>query len=201
MAEARLVLMGIFVLLAAILIGFVTWHSEESIRIAGYGLQLIGMIFAIRGLLGIREHFGQPLLRGLFIKWIKRFPRWKRKGFTADGNGLVAPVASMAGRMEGWTPDDPEKLIEQRIEGIIRNQIIIQNRLRKHAISLDELKDSHEKHKNKVAEEQKNMKKQIQSNLESLHTNNLLTSLIGLLWLTVGITMSTLAPELSKWLL
>ena len=199
LAEAKLVFMGGFVVLAATLFGFVTWHSEESIRLAGYALQLIGMIFAIRGLLGVREHFGQPLLRQLVFKWVKRFPRWKRNVVIAAGAGHLT-MAGMKARAEVWTPDDPEKPIEQRIDGILRNLDRIREEQRKHAHSIDELKDSHEEHKKQVAEEQNNMKEKIRSDLESLHTSDLITSLVGLVWLTVGITMSTLAPELSEWL-
>ena len=112
--------MGILVVLAATLFGFVTWHSEESIRVAGYSLQLIGMIFAIRGLLGIREHFGQPLLRQLVLQWVKRFPRWKRNVVVGVGAGYLT-MAGMKDRVEVWTPDDPKKPIEQRIKAIIKN--------------------------------------------------------------------------------
>jgi len=191
--------MGIFVVLAPVLLGFVAWHSEESIRIAGYALQLVGMIFAIRGLLGVREHFGQPLLRHLFLKWIKRFPRWKRKVVIGAGTGLVS-MAGMKARAEVWTPDNPEKTVEERIDSIIKNLDRIRDEQREHAQLIDKLKDSHEKHKKQVADESKKLKEDIQSDLESLHTSDLITSLVGLVWLTVGITMSTLAPELSKWL-
>ncbi len=191
--------MGIFVVLAAVLLGFVTWHSEESIRVAGYALQLIGMIFAIRGLLGVREHFGQPLLRQLLLKWVKQFPKWKRSVVIGAGAGHMT-MAGMKGRAEVWTPDDPKKPVEQRIEGIIRNLDRVRNEQREHAQSIDELNESHEELKKHVAEENRKMKKNIHTDLESLHTSDLITSLVGLVWLTVGITMSTLAPELSKWL-
>jgi len=59
---------------------------------------------------------------------------------------------------------------------------------------------SHEQHKNKVAEQTKRLEEDIRYELETLHTSDLLTSLIGLVWLTVGITMSTMAPELYHWL-
>ena len=191
--------MGLFVIVAAVLFGFVTWHSEISIRVSGYALQLIGMVFAIRGLLGIRAHFGQPLLRQLLINWVKRFPKWKRSVVIGVGTAHVS-MAGMKARAEVWTPDDPNKPIEQRIDAIIKNLERIRVEQRDHANSIDELKDSHEEHKKQVAEQNKKIKEDIHSDLESLHTSDLITSLVGLVWLTVGITMSTLAPELSKLL-
>lgn len=120
LAEGKLVFICLFVITAAAILGFVIWHSEDSIRSAGYALQLIGMIFAVRGLLRIRAHFGQPLLRKLLFDWFKRFPKWKRSVVIGVGVGHMA-LAGMKARVEVWRPDDPNKPIEQRIDGIIKN--------------------------------------------------------------------------------
>jgi len=191
--------MGLLMVLAATLWGFVACHNEESIRIAGYVLQLLGMIVAVSGLLRVREHFDQPLLRHLALQWLKRFPRWKRSGYAIGGLPNIE-LSDVTGRAEAWNPDDPEKPIEQRIEAIIKNLYRVREEQREYAHSIDKLKESHEEHKNQVAEEQNNMKETIHSDLESLHASDVITSLVGLVWLTVGITMSTLAPELSQWL-
>ena len=191
--------MCILVISAAITLGVVTWCSEPSIRLAGYGLQLIGMVFAIRGLLNIRAHFGLPLLRQLFFNWLKSFPKWKRD--IVVGVGMACETnAAMKCRAEVWTPDDPGQPIEKRIEGIIKNIDRIRDEQRGNTKLLDELMDSHEEHKKKVLEQTGKMEENIRSDIESLHTSDLVTSLVGLVWLTVGITMSTMAPELYKWL-
>lgn len=191
LAEAKLIFMGALVVLAVTLCGFVVWHSEESIRIAGYSLQFMGMIFAVRGLLKIREHFGQPLLRHLALQWLKRFPRWKRDVVIGAG-AFHLGMAGMKGRLEVWNPDDPEKPIEQRIEAIIKNLDRVREEQREHAHLIDNLKESHEEYRKQVAEEQNNMEEKIRSDLESLHTSDLITALVGIVWLTVGITMSRL---------
>ena len=191
--------MGLFVVLAAVLLGFVTWHSEASARIAGYVLQFIGMVFTIRGLLGVRAHFGQPLLRHLFVNWIKQFPKWKRNVvINADSEFLV--MTGMKASAEVWTPDDPNKPTEQRIEAILKNLERIRNEQQEHTNWIAELKESHEEQKKQVAEQNKKLREDIHSDLESLHTSDLITSLVGLICLTVGITMSTFALEFSNFL-
>nr|ADT71689.1 hypothetical methyl-accepting chemotaxis protein [uncultured organism] len=95
--------MGLLVIVAAALLGFVTWHSEASIRIAGYILQFIGMVFAIRGLLGIRTHFGQPLLRRLLLDWVKRFPKWKRNIVIFHHTDCLCQSFSL-GVYRAWNP-------------------------------------------------------------------------------------------------
>lgn len=198
LAEVKIVFMCIIVLVAAVTLGLVMWRSETSIRSAGYVLQVIGMIFAIRGLLGIRAHFGQPLLRQLFVDWLKRFPKWNRSFVLRAGAGVYA-TTGMKARFELWTPDNPDQPIEKRIEGIVNNLERIRKEQGEHAKSIEELRDSHEDHKKKMAKENKNMEEKIRSDLESLHTSDLITSLVGLIWLTAGISMSTMAPELFKW--
>ena len=199
LAEAKVIFLCFLVILAAIFLGFVTWSSETSIRSAGYGLQIIGMIFAIRGLLSIRTHFDQPLLRTIFIYWLKRFPKWKQNVVIGVG---AAEMKSMVGkaRAEVWTPDNPEHPVEQRVEALVENLERVRKEQREHTECIDKLQDSHEKHKKEVAEQSKKIEEDIRSDLESLHTNDIVVSLVGLVWLTVGISLSTMAPELYLWL-
>jgi hypothetical protein len=47
-----------------------------------------------------------------------------------------------------------------------------------------------------ITEKTEQLESNIKSDLETLHTSDITTSLVGLIWLTVGITFSTLAREL-----
>ena len=199
LAEGEIVFMCLLVIASAIALVFCTWRSEVSIRLAGYVLQLIGMIFAIRGLLSIRTHFGQTLLRKIFLNWLKRFPKWKRN-VVLELNSANIASAGMKSGAEVWTPDNSEQSVEKRIEGIVKNLERIRTVQHEHTNSIDELKQSHEEHKKKVAEQAKKIENEIHSKLELLHTGDLITSVVGLVWLTVGITMSTMAPEIYQWL-
>jgi len=199
LAEGEIVFMCLLVIASAIALVFCTWRSEVSIRLAGYVLQLIGMIFAIRGLLSIRTHFGQTLLRKIFLNWLKRFPKWKRN-VVLELNSANIASAGMKSGAEVWTPDNSKQSVEKRIEGIVKNLERIRTVQHEHTNSIDELKQSHEEHKKKVAEQAKKIENEIHSELELLHTGDLITSVVGLVWLTVGITMSTMTPEIYQWL-
>lgn len=187
----------LLVIAAAVVLGFFTWRSEVSIRSAGYTLQLIGMILAIRSVLSIRAHFGQTLLRKIFLNWLKRFS--KRKGDFVPGTSNLGFKTHIP-RIEKWSPDDPNLPTEKRIERIVENLNRIKSELHEHFNSIDGLKQSHEEHKKNVAEQTNKMKNEIHSNLEFLLTSDIITSLVGLVWLIVGSTMSTMAPELYQWL-
>jgi len=199
LAEGKKVFLCLCVIAAAVAVPFFLSRSEVSIRSAGYVLQLLGMIFAIRGLLSIRAHFGQPPLWNLFLDWLKRFPKWRRSVAASVGVASSVMVGGKV-RAEVWTPDNPDHPIEKRIEGIVRNQERLRDGQREHANSIDELENSYKEHKKDVAEQAKRMEDEIRLDLETLHTSDLITSIVGLVWLTVGITLSTMASELYRWL-
>ncbi|MFV1873177.1 MAG: hypothetical protein ACMZ64_07665 [Oleiphilus sp.] len=199
LSEAKAVIMCFLVIAAALVLGCVTWNTEFSIRSSGYALQLIGMIFAIRGLLSVRKYFGQPLLREKTFEWLKRFPKWNRN--IVIGLGTVnATCDVMSARAELWSPDDVKLPVKERISRLVKNIETIRTEQRDHFNSIDKLKRSHDEHKKEVVKSTTEIENKLRTDLESLHTNDLLTSLVGLTWLTIGITLSTLAPEIYIWL-
>jgi hypothetical protein len=159
---------------------------------------MLGMIFAVRGLLRVRAHFGQPPLRRLCLEWFKRFPKWKKGVSIGVGAGTVG-VAGLKARLEIWTPDKKNQPVEKRIEGIILNVNRLREAQAKQEEFIDKLRESIESYQKKVAEDAKVMEGKLRSDLESLHTSDLITSLVGLVWLTVGISMSTMSKEICKW--
>ncbi len=198
LTEGKIIFICLLVIAVAVFLGFFVWQSEVSIKRAGYFLQLIGMLFAINGLLNIRKHFRQPLLSTLFYDWLKRSPIWKRN-VVPSASATIQISGTAKARAEVWIPDDADQSMEKRIVAIIKNLERIKSEQRDHASSIDEIKDSLEEHKESAAERNKKMEERIHSDLESLHTSDLIPSLVGLVWLTIGITMSTMALELHKW--
>ena len=199
LAEGKIIIMCLLVITATFLLGCVTWQTETSIRIAGYVLQLVGMIFAVRWVLSIRAHFGQPTLREMLYKWTYRYPKWKHNSVVGVASFTI-PSPIFKGKASVWAPDNPAEPIEERINCIVKNLERIRQEQNLNYESIDALKASHENHKKLVTERTTKLEKDIYSDLELLHTSDLLTSLVGLTWLTFGITMSTLAPELYNWL-
>ena len=197
--EARLAFRCLIVLLMAFFIGFYMWPTEQSIRTSGFGLQIIGMWFAIRGLLKIRAHFGQPTLTKLSIAWLYRFPKWEKKAIKIRvGGGSISIKGGVKAFLESWTPDNPEYSLEKRIDGIVKNLERLKEEKKNISKQIDELQGNQEKNQKEQKVASANMENQIRSDSESLHTDDILLSFIGLVWLTVGISMSTMSQELSK---
>jgi hypothetical protein len=155
------------------------------------------MLFAIRGILKIRAYFGHPTLKILLIAWLQRFPKWKRDIAISTGEGRIGMVGLDA-RFEIWTPDNPNDELEKRFEAVLRNLNSLREMRRTQADQIEKIEKNHTLLKESQKQELEKIEKRLNSEIETLHTNDILFSLIGLVWLTFGITMSTLSTEISS---
>lgn len=196
--ETYVTCMCIAVIVAAFCISL-TWRSEASIRTVGWALQVLGMILAIRGLLKIRTHFGQPSFWKIFSKWLKRFPKFKKKTVIEPG---ITDTVSVSDKVEAtvWSPDDPNLLIESRIHRLVNNLERLREKQDKLENDVEELRIKLGSYQRNFTEDIKKQAERILSDSEKLHTNDIDLSIVGLLWLTIGISMSTMAPEVYKLL-
>ncbi len=193
--EAQEFLVCTLVIISALIFSLYIFPSENSIRIAGYVLQLLGMIFAVLGVLSIRVHFGHPSLSSLVENWLKRFPKWRNNIVIEVGSAKLKLKGGRA-RIEVWTPDNPESPIEERVSSIVQNLDRIRDELKSNYFDINGLKDQLGSINNEQEEARNKLEEKINKDFESFHTKDVLKSLVGLVWLTVGITLSTLPCEI-----
>lgn len=198
-AEGKIVFVCIVVIGAAVAIGIYTFRSEASIRLTGYFLQLIGMVFAIRGLLCVRAHFGQPSLKQGLVDWLIKFPKWNHD-HVVEADVKMGVLTGFKADVEVWATDQPDKSLKERLDDVVANQGWLRAQFREQRISVAVLENRHKEHEKETAQRDKEIEEELRNDLESLHTSDLLISLVGLVWVTVGITMSTMAPEIYQWL-
>jgi len=103
LAEGKIVFMGVVVIICAILLGFYTFCSETSIRLSGFALQFLGMIFAIWGLIKVRGHFGQPSFLQIFIDWWRRRPKWE-KNIVISAQPFISRGRLIGAKPKLWAP-------------------------------------------------------------------------------------------------
>ena len=174
------------------------WPSEQLIRTSGYGLQFSGMVFAINGLLNIRDFFDQKSLIELIQEWWHRFPKWKKD----YGMKLESGTYGLTGKIIGlgaWTPDNSEDSLKRRIDGVVKNQDRLKEEQKNISEQIDKIQGNQEKNQKELELAIVNMEKNSRADLESSHTNGILESLVGLVWLAFGISMSTMSQELSNY--
>lgn len=187
----------VLMLLAAVLLGFYTWSSETSIRVSGYALQLAGMILAIDGLLQIRIHFDQKPLFYQLKEWWRGFPKWRKPGDMTATCSLGSVTAS-SHLTAAWAADEPEKPVEERINAIVKNLDQLLQAQVSHAGWIKDLKKSHAEQKEEAEKQNLALQAKLRDEMKEAHTRDLHYSFVGLLWLTIGITFSTLPSEICQ---
>jgi len=194
LAKARLFIFAIAVLFVAFFFGFWVYGTERAIRVSGLGLQLVGMWFAIRGVLGIRKYFKQPPLQLLIVNWFKQFPRWARS-FTGDMQSTSYSRSHAQADLEIWANDDPNQTIEVRLTAVLQNMEQLKSDIKSNQKSTSQLASEFENHKRQASDANKQLENTMRKEIESSQTNDLLKSLVGMVLLTAGIVMSTISQE------
>jgi hypothetical protein len=193
------VALGVIGIVAASAAAFCPWwRTEFSIRLAGYLLQLVALAFAVSVLLRIRAHFFGKMLRKTLHVWFRSWWRqrpWKRKAVVGGSEGQLA-VTGCSARLEVWTRDNPEHSVEKRINAIINNLERLREADRKLCEGIDRLQDELDAYKKESRSEINDVESRIQRVRAAFHTGDWAGSFLGLLYLMVGVTFSTMAPEL-----
>jgi ABC-type antimicrobial peptide transport system permease subunit len=194
--EAKLLFFPIIVLVIVGILGFCFWNNSLYFMFSGYCLQILGMIFAIRGVFKIRRYFNQPSIKELLSVWIHRFPRFKIHSVTSTINLKSKLKVSEGIQVETWTSDNPEAPIKERFEKTLENINRLKRIQREQTNQINELENKHESFSNDQENKLKKQKKEIYTKLKESHINGIFISLFGLLFIVTGILMTFLAEIL-----
>jgi hypothetical protein len=197
LAEAQRLWLALFTVLLVVVLSWLTVPGWETrLRIAGCCLELLGLAIVAYGLRDTRKLFRQPSLLQLWRDWLARFPTFYRHihvvaatgTFTLGGDALTAfgsvslsPTASLDERVIAL-----EKNLNQTNALVQQMQKQREEDTRKQAAALDSERRARE------TEDEKN-----QRLLEEALAGGLHLETIGVVWLLIGIILSTLSTELA----
>jgi hypothetical protein len=188
----------VFLLLACIAIFIVLyWQSECAIIYAGLFLQLVGMIVTIISLDGLRRHFKHPSLFSLMTQWVKRFPKWNRHIVAHLEGGHFSMIGGNA-RFSMWKEDDESSSTEERLSSIIKNLKFLRSKVDDDARAFEEWRNSHDGLHKKIEKDAQTVKDDLRAETELLHTGSFVETMLGLILLTLGMILSTTAPDLAS---
>ena len=161
----------------------------------GCFLQLLGAILTISCMNNVLSYFGKDNLLKCLLGWLKEFPKWGKLEISDEYTGAVMPMSIIAG--EGgptWLEDNPDLPPEDQIKILQKNLQTLKAILNGQWHSLIEIHQELNDHKEDVNKNRIEMEKRIQTDLEILHIGDLFPVITGLLLITVGSIISTLAP-------
>jgi hypothetical protein len=197
LAEAWILWLTVAVPFICVLIVFRQNLSEPFIRLAGLFLQLIGIFTVLHGIADTRRIFNQAPLLEIALLWLKAFPRIHLQKIHAH---VIAQTGglNMSGRVTlkhlpgtNATLEDRVRVLESNLDGIDRRTIELQQ-------LIDQ--EKHNRNESLASERQRREHEidDVRTKLEATETGGLNISLMGLVWLCVGLILSTASLELSR---
>jgi len=184
--EAYLVWLAAGVVIIAIL--FVAWEgfTEPEIRITGWVLQILGIGTVAWGIRETRVLFGRPGIFSLSREWIHRFPVYGGRVVTGSGN-ITELGATVQGHSDVSASAGPNVTVEARVEALEKNVRCLNDRIDQIQVKMDQEVRAQ---RQALEQEQQTRTKEdheLRAMLEATETGGLHISLMGALWLFVGI--------------
>ena len=195
LTEPRVFWLTVAVLLAAVVVAFWPEMTEPRVRITGWALELFGLGTVAWGIRETRRQFGRSDILENFRAWWARRPKLRQQ-VVAGAAAFAAGRASVSGTgyASHGTPLNPT--LEDRVVALEANVRVanervgqVQRELHKEVVARDEAFSSERRTREK--EDTK-----IKQKLESVETGGLYVSMMGVVWLAVGLTFSTIPNEL-----
>jgi hypothetical protein len=192
--EPRIFWLMVTVLFAAGVVAFWPETTEPRIRITGWVLELFGLGTVAWGLQETRRQFGRPDFLAIVRAWWARRPKMRRQIVTGavhvPGGGTVSATGyAWHGTSPTPTLEDRVAALEANVRGVNEHVNQVQRELRQEVTARDEALSSERR-----AREKENT--EIKQKLESAETGGLHVSMMGVIWLAAGLTLSTIPNEI-----
>jgi len=198
-AEWKYFWVALGVTIVALLLAVRPGTTEAFVRLTGLVLQLLGVVTVVWGIGETRALFGHPSIVAIVRSRLARFPRFKMQPVTANGNS-TSPGNKASGRADVMDSAGSDSSIEARVMVLEKNLFRTNQRIEHAQREFDsEVRNSNlalqREIQERTAEDQA-----IRAKLEATGTGGVHISVIGALWLFVGVTLSTASQEIFKWL-
>lgn len=198
-ADIRYVLLAFAVIGMALVVSLRPNTSEAIIRLTGLVLQLLGILTIAWGISETRALFGYPSLTLKIRKWLNRFPFLPRKPINATLNASALVLTGNA-RAYVTHASGENPTVEARIDALERNVVLINERINSIYQEMDkEMRNVTDKIR-REEETRRTEDLSIRKRLEAAGAGGIHISAIGASWLFVGVILSTVAPEIARFL-
>lgn len=194
--EARIVWFGLLVLAIAVLVPFTLGVTERGFRVSGLVLQVLGIGTVAKGLRDTRSLFGHPPFTRVAKEWLARFPLYGRAR-TIHGSAAAAAAAVLSGRLRVWMPVNPGDPLEIRVVALMRNTERLRDELYHLQGEVESHRAAYEEALRRESDHRTEGDRRIDAKLEEVHTGGVYLSLLGVVWLLVGVTFATIPDVLA----
>lgn len=198
-AEAKFVVLALGISVAALLVSLRPGTPEPTVRLTGLVLQILGICTVLWSVSETRALFAHPPVLRKLIDWLGRFPLVRRSRAIAVGASTVAAVGAKA---SGHITHGPGRnpTIESRLDALEKNMGAIHGRITGLQRDTDTEIGNLRQSVKQEAETRANEHEELRDKIEATGTGSIHISVIGVVWLLVGVILSTAAPEIASLL-
>lgn len=195
--RARLFIFTASVVVLAIVISLCFLQTEQSVRLTGLLLQLLGIAAAAIGIRDTRRIFGKPSFLELIRTWARAIPRLRLKSVSSSASSRLSVSATCKAQV--WHGAGTEPTIESRLAAAEANLQELNSRANKAESEFDaHVRQSAQSLRDERAERLE-ADRQLHLKVESASTDGLHLAAVGVAWLACGAILSTMPNEL-LWL-
>lgn len=182
-----------------VLISILIFQDEAFIRISGMLLQLMGICSVVLGIAETRQLFGEPSFYIIAKNWF--FSLIRKKNITIQLDTVHGSASVYNIRISKRdSPLGTNPTLKERVLSLEKNISFLSDDLKNLQEEIDiQGNDIQKRINDKYKLLQKEIE-QINQKLKESATGGIHISALGATWLFFGVVLSSLAPELSKWL-
>lgn len=199
LTEPKLLWLTLVVLIGSFLCAFFPVTNEPRIRIVGLALQLFGVMTVAWGVSETRKLFGRPSIFSIALEWLKRFPPFRRGIVLSAGTGEYS-LEGFSAKANVWSNPGPNPSLEERVL-IVEMNI---NNLRDRTSQIEQQVDEETRARQQAEISDRQAREQADQDtrhkLELTETGGLHISLMGILWLSVGLILSSMSNEIFRFM-
>lgn len=170
--------------------------TEQEIRVWALALQWLGISTVAYGVWQTRKFFGHPSTMERVREWVLSFPRRRSQTIINASAGSFSVVGGKV-RMQIWTNVDPEAPLDDQVKALSKNQDRLRERINQ---VQDEFESEIQRQSEALRQEQRTRETDynaLNRRLETAETGSLNITVVGLVWLLIGVLLATLPGEIA----
>lgn len=184
--------------LIPVAIALFAWHAlprwESRLRISGLFLQVAGVLTVAKGLHDTRKLFGRPSLRQHAVRWFKQFPRFGVDTPMAVGSGSGSSTGSSIG--SAMILPGPAASLEERVASLAQELIRTSGLVQETRQRLAEESRDRGREIDSERCERRSGDERVRQLIEEAAAGGLHLELTGVVWLLLGVVLSTAPNEI-----
>ena len=181
-----------------LLSGVAGQKQEQVIRWWGVALQMVGILAVLNDLWSLREQFGLESASTWLRKWLARWPSRNvilkiegvgaatQTGSVTSARGYVGPGHSASAEVRLSALEQHAHALRVELDSV-RGTVEAERRERQQAAAIE-------------AAERSRSHSDLANQLKKATTESIPFSLFGLLWLALGVVLSSTSPEVACWM-